>query len=124
MTQRHQLAIFVRANRKSLLGAGALAGGIEHLRTGESQLHWSLHPLRRRGGEQGVTPLKCFRAESTTYERANNANIFLRQTESVGNDSLQLFNPACALVNEQPVCCLPFASSRISLDRIVILDRR
>src|SRR6266699_5788546 len=124
VTQRHQLASFVYADGKSLLGAGALAGGIEHLRTAESQLHRSLYLFRRRRGEQRVAPLKSLRAEGATYEWTNDAHIFLWQTEGVGNDSLQLFDPACALMNEQPIGRLPFARSRICLDRIVVFDRR
>src|SRR6266566_1202974 len=77
VTQRHQLASFVYADGKSLLGAGALAGGIEHLRTGESQLHRSLDLFRRRRGEQRVAPLKSLRAEGATYEWTNDAHIFL-----------------------------------------------
>src|SRR6266566_7321038 len=124
VTQRHQLASFVYADGKSLLGAGALAGGIEHLRTGKSQLHRSLDLFRRRRGEQRVAPLKSLRAKGATYEWTNDAHIFLWQTEGVGNDSLQLFDPARALVNEHPVRRLPFRSSRICLDRVVIFDRR
>src|SRR6266567_9226923 len=111
VTQRHQLASFVYAD------------GIEHLRTAESQLHRSLDLFRRRRGEQRVAPLKSLRAEGATYEWTNDAHIFLWQTEGVGNDSLQLFDPPRALVNEQPVRRLPFRSSRICLDRVVIFDR-
>src|SRR6266481_6292066 len=124
VTQRHQLPGFVHADGKSLLGAGALAGGIEHLRTGDSQLHRSLDLFRRRRGEQRVAPLKSLRAERDTYEWTKDAHIFLWQTKGVGNDSLQLFDPARALVNEQPIWRLPFRSSRICLDRVVIFDRR
>src|SRR6266699_3410420 len=124
VTQRHQLSGFVHANGKSLLGAGALAGGIEHLRTRESQLHRWLDLFRRRRGEQRVAPLKSLGTEGATYEWTNDAHIFLWETEGVGNDSLQLFDPACAFVNEHSVRRLPFRSSRICLDRVVIFDRR
>src|SRR5215211_6859091 len=111
MTQCHQVAVFVRANRNFLHRPRALAGRIEHLRTSESQLHRSLDLFCRRSGEQRVTPLESLRPEGAAYERTNDAYIFLRQTEGVRNDSLQLFDAARALVNEQPVRRLPFASS-------------
>src|SRR5262249_59247188 len=102
---------FSCANGKSLFRAGALAGGIEHLRTSESQLHWSLQHFGGRCGEQRVTPLKCLGPERASYKRTNDAHIFQWQTECVANDSLQLFDPASALVNKQPVRCLPFGRS-------------
>ena len=71
-----------------------------------------------------MTPLKSLGAEGATYEWTNDTHIFLWQSEAVGNDSLQLFDPARALVNEQPVRRFPFRGSRICLDRIVIFDRR
>src|SRR5882757_11096055 len=124
VTQRHQLSGFVCADGKSLLGTCALAGGIKHLRTGESQLHRPLDLFRRRRGEQRVTPLKSLRAEGATYEWTKDAHISLWQTEGIGNDSLQLLDPARALVNEHAIRRLPFRSSRICLDRVVIFDRR
>src|SRR5207237_8054092 len=92
VTQRHQLAGFVRADGKSLLGTCALAGGIKHLRTGESQLHRSLDLFRRRRGEQRVTPLKSLGAEGATYEWTNDTHIFLWQREDVGKDSSSVFD--------------------------------
>src|SRR3954471_11740680 len=111
MTQRHQLSVFVCAEGKFLFRPRALAGGIEHLWPSESQFHRSLHQLCRRSGEQRVTPLESLRPEGAAKKRTDDLNIFLRQTERVGNDSLQLFDAARAFVNEQAVCGFPFASS-------------
>src|SRR6476646_10321112 len=103
VTQRHELSVFLGAKRNLLLRPGALAGGIEHLWPSESQLHRSLHQFCRRSGEQSMTPLECLRPEGAANERTDDSHIFLWQIERVGNDSLQLFDPAGALVNEQPI---------------------
>ena len=124
VTQPHQLPVFPRAHGKPLFCPGALPSRIEHLWTRECQLHRLLHQLRRRCCKQRMAPLKSFRTKRPADEGTNDAHIFLWQTEGVGNDSLQLFDPARGLVNEQPIRRLPFPSSRICLNRIVIFDRR
>ena len=102
----------------------ALTGGIEHLWACESQLDRSLHQLRRSRRKQRMAPLKSLRAKRAADERTNDAHVFLRQTEGVGNDSLQLLDPARALANQQPIHPFPLRSRRDCLDRIVVFDRR
>ena len=80
----------------------ALTGGIEHLWACESQLDRSLHQLRRSRRKQRMALLKSLRAKRAADERTNDAHVFL-QTEGVGNDSLQLLDPARALANQQPI---------------------
>jgi len=67
--------------------------------------------------------LKSLRAKRAADERTNDAHVFL-QTEGVGNDSLQLLDPARALANQQPINRFPLRSRRDCLDRIVVFDRR
>src|SRR5438132_14423980 len=71
-----------------------------------------------------MTPLKSFRAERAADERTNNAHVFPWKTKSIRDDFLELFDPARALVNEQTVRRLPFHGRRISLNWIMIFDRR
>ena len=78
VAQCHQLSVFVRGHRKSLLGPSALAGRVEHLWSREGEFHGSLHELRGRGGEQSVAPLKSFRAKCAADEWTDNAHIFAR----------------------------------------------
>src|SRR6266403_4136495 len=123
VTQRNQLSIFVRADGKSLLGARALPGRIEHLRPREREFYRSLHELRGRGREQGVAPLKSLGAKRAANKWTDDAHIFSWQAERIGHDSLELFDPARRFVNEQAIWCFPFCGGRISLDRIMVFDR-
>src|SRR5204862_2675612 len=74
--------------------------------------------------QKRLAPRKTFRTERTADTRADDPNVFGRQTEARRKEALKLFDPAGALVNEQPVVPFPFRSRRISLDRVVIFDRR
>ena len=71
-----------------------------------------------------MAPLKSFRSKGAADKWTDDAHMVLLQTKGIGNDSLQLFDPARALVNEQMIRCLPFRCCRICLDWIVIFDRR
>src|SRR5437660_9793239 len=100
VTQCDQLSAFPRAHGKPLFRSGPLAGGIEHLRTRKSQLDGSLYELRRSRRKQCMAPLKSLRAKRAADERTNDPHVLLWHAECVRNDSLQLFDPARALVNE------------------------
>ena len=71
-----------------------------------------------------MAPLKSFRSKGAPDEWTNDAHMVLLQTKGIGNDSLQLFDPARALVNEQMIRRLPFRCCRVCLYWIVIFDRR
>ena len=92
--------------------------------TREREFHRPLDKPGRRSRQKRVAPLKTFRAECAADERADDPNVFGRQTETRRKDALKLFDAAGALVHEQPIGRFPLRRRRIGLDRVVIFDRR